>query len=303
MDYLKGDEWEELCEECLQEKFKAEVFIPITANTHGDWGIDGYVKTGIVIQCYNPDEENLSPSSLDKKLKVKINTDLKKLKTYQNDLRNLLNGTKIKRWVLLTCKILDKDIHLYANKKADEYRKENLDILDENFNVEVQPFSFISAYVNTTRFKINYQNNEVIGYNEDLEKSLESNYLENLNRKLMVLCKNNSDEVKSLKKIHIIKYCRGMEVCKKFEEDYPKKYKIFLDAIKSFELNIEEELILLKDGDRSDKTIFGIIKEKLEKNLKNNFSSELDNNFLDKLRDYYVSLWLLQCPIDFKEEV
>lgn len=298
---IRGNDWEDLCEACLQEKYKDEIFVPVTARTQGDWGMDGFTKTGIIIQCYNPDEEFLPPKEHYDKLRDKINTDLQKVEKNKADIKILMEGKKVKSWILLTYQILNKDIHKYAAKKAKEYREKKLDILDKDFKVVVEPFSFIKNYVQSSNFnkKLSYSNS-ISEYNEKLEQELNSEYLNNLDRKLKALFGTKESLIISLKQTNILKYSIGMEICEKFQKDFPKKYEKFLEVIKTFELNLEEE-VLIMSGDKSDKKIFSEIREKLDKKLKEVFSNELDCVFLDKLKDYYISFWLLRCPLNFEK--
>lgn len=298
---IRGNEWEDLCEACLQEKYKNEIFVPVSARTHGDWGMDGFTKTGIIFQCYNPDEENLGAKELYEKLRIKMNNDLKKVEKYKNEIKELMEGQKVKLWILLTYEIPNKEIHSYATQKSKEYREKKLEILDESFKVIAEPFSFIKNYVQSSNFnkKLSYSNS-ISEYNEKLEQELNSEYLNNLDRKLKALFGTKESLIISLKQTNILKYSIGMEICEKFQKDFPKKYEKFLEVIKTFELNLEEE-VLIMSGDKSDKKIFSEIREKLDKKLKEVFSNELDCVFLDKLKDYYISFWLLRCPLNFEK--
>lgn len=297
---INGNEWEELCEACLQEKYKNEIFIPVTATTHGDWGIDGFTKTGIIFQCYQPEEKNLPAKEHTAKLKNKINTDLKKIEKNKEEIKVLMEGKKIKTWILLTYEILNKDIHTYAVKKTNEYNSKNLDLLDKDFKVIVEPFSFIKNYVQESAInkKIAYSDN-IDCYKEEFSEKLNSEYIDNLNKKLKDIFNASENKLASLKNKQIVKYFKGLEIGEKFQNDFPEKYKKVLEVISNFELNLEEDIIILSE-DKSNLKVYGLIKEKLEKQLSDSFSEELDNYFILKLRDYYISLWLLHCPLKFE---
>lgn len=296
---ITGKEWENICEICLQEKFKDENFSTVPATTNGDWGLDGYTRTGIIFQCYNPEGETTS-ANLHEKLRNKINTDLKKIEKNQNKIRILMDGVKIKKWILLTYDIPNKDIHIYSRKKEDEYRNKKLEILDKDFIILVQPFSFIQFQFSQMNFpkKLSYIT-ENITYNEELEKKLESDYLGNLNRKLKYLFGDKENKIRALKQNYIVQYFRGMEVFRKLQEDLPKDCQKYIDLISTFELNLSEILSFSEKG--KEKETFLKIKEELEKRIKENFSENYDIILLDKLKDYQIAFWLLHCPLDFED--
>lgn len=299
---LTGKEWEELCEICLHEKFKDEIFIPITAETHGDWGIDGITETGIIFQCYAPENyDTLTSASLHEKLRDKINTDLNKIEKNKEEIAKLLKGKKIRNWILLTPRISNKEIHMYAAKKTKEYRNKNMEILGEEFSVVAEPISYIRNYI--PRFngikKISYQES-IDKYDAELEKKLNSDYLNNLDKKIKKLFSKSPNKITSLKENYILKYSIGLEVCSKFEEECPEIYKKVLEVIKNFELNLEEDTLVLSENN-SDLQIFSKIKEKLENKMKETFSDELESTLIDKLKEYYISLWLLHCPLNFED--
>lgn len=295
---LEAVNWKDFCEPYLQEKFKSDGYIPIVSNTQEDWGIDGYTKTGILFLCYTP-KENLI-ANLYEELVNKINESLKKIEIYEKEIEILLNGIKIKQWILLTKKLPNKEIVIFSIQKANEYLKKNLIILDEKFEIEVQPISYIESYIKKDNLKISYSNKE-IKYKEEINfDSDHSNYIDNLVKKLRVLCENKETHMEILKKTYILNYSKGIEICKNLERDYPEIFASFIEFKENFEANIPEKLILLDNNTRSNKEIFGILKEKIREKLSENFSSKLDNNLLDSLASYCAALWLLECPINFE---
>lgn len=80
-----GNIWEEFSQACLTLKYEKEKYQGLPA-WQGDMGIEGYTRTGIVFQCYCPDEE-YDPAILYEKQRDKVTTDLKKLKSREKDLK------------------------------------------------------------------------------------------------------------------------------------------------------------------------------------------------------------------------
>lgn len=72
-----GDSWEAFCQQCLILKFKNEGYQELYAS-NGDLGIEGFTRTGIVFQCYCPDDD-YDPQTLYEKQRNKITQDLNKL--------------------------------------------------------------------------------------------------------------------------------------------------------------------------------------------------------------------------------
>lgn len=290
---MNGKDWEKICEICLQQKYKDEDFMTVSANTQGDWGIDGYTSTGIIFQCYLP--ENVQNSKdLVKKLKKKINEDLAKLEKYEDEIEKLMNGKKIKKWILLTKELTNKDINHYCVEKTREYLEKKLKILDNDFKVQAQPFSFIELQFSQLHIKEKKLicNEQITQYDVKLEENISSDYLENLQRKVKYLFTNSN-----MKKNYIIKYSNGFRIIEELQKINPKDFELYQEIVHNFELNLPEEIEL--SVFESDKEKFKEIKQKLERKIKESLNDRYESVTLDKLVDYQIALWLLQCPLDF----
>src|SRR5690625_6734778 len=97
--FSNGDEWEEFCHSCLKLLHRDENYKSVDASNSGDSGIDGFTSSGKVYQCYCPEKE-YTDSDLYEKQRDKITTDIQKLYNYQESIKILLNGIKIKTWHL-----------------------------------------------------------------------------------------------------------------------------------------------------------------------------------------------------------
>ncbi len=49
-----GDKWEKICQICFKRKYEEDCYIEIIASP-GDFGIEGFTRTGKAFQCYCPD--------------------------------------------------------------------------------------------------------------------------------------------------------------------------------------------------------------------------------------------------------
>jgi len=79
-----GDSWEGFCQQCLKLKYETDGYQEMPA-WQGDLGIEGFTRSGIMFQCYCPDED-YDPDLLYEKQRDKITADLKKLLTYQTQM-------------------------------------------------------------------------------------------------------------------------------------------------------------------------------------------------------------------------
>ncbi|MDP0493859.1 MAG: hypothetical protein Q7K48_06145 [Fusobacterium sp. JB021] len=294
---LDGNKWEKLCIDCLQEKFREETFAPIPARTEGDFGLDGFTKTGILFQCYNPNEIILNPKNLYENQRDKITKDLNKLIKYQKEIEKLLSGVKVKKWIFLTQEISNKELQMHASKKQLEFRKMNINLLRDDFQVVAQDVTYINKYISSSNSHEWIFESDVKEYNISLEKNLKSEWIKNLDRKLNLLYPGVSEKrIKKVKENHIVKYFMGESILKKIEKTLPEQHRLFLKIVNKIELNLEEE-ILLNHGE--NKEIYKTIKSKLKDDLKNNLSEKFYELVFENMSDYLISLWLLTCPLDF----
>ena len=72
-----GDSWEKFCQVCFKLKYEVDGYQEIPA-WQGDFGIEGFTRTGTLFQCYCPDED-YSGDELYEKQRDKITEDLNKL--------------------------------------------------------------------------------------------------------------------------------------------------------------------------------------------------------------------------------
>jgi len=141
-----GGSWERLCQQVFKKKFAPDGYQHIPA-TPGDFGLEGFTTTtGCGFQCYCPDKLYVD-KELHEKQRDKITTDLKKLKTYEEDLKKVLGTTKLRRWYLVTPIIARNELLKHARTKETEVRSWNLSILSADFEVLVQDGDHYAAEI------------------------------------------------------------------------------------------------------------------------------------------------------------
>ncbi|MCL6605924.1 MAG: hypothetical protein K6T94_23920 [Paenibacillus sp.] len=103
-----GNSWEEIIQRCLKDKYENDLYQRMPANVSGDSGIEGLtINSGKVFQCYCP-ESQYETKELTTKQTSKITTDLKKLVTYEKQLKKVLGAQKIMEWHLITPEFKDR---------------------------------------------------------------------------------------------------------------------------------------------------------------------------------------------------
>ena len=142
-----GNKWEAVCQVCFKLKYEEQSYQEIKASP-GDHGIEGFSRKGDAFQCYCP-EKDYTQVELHEKIRDKITDDLKKLVKYQRQLELKFNGTKIKRWILVTPHYEKNQIIDHCAKKSQEYRELKLNILDNDFDVLIYDADFYAEYLPT----------------------------------------------------------------------------------------------------------------------------------------------------------
>jgi hypothetical protein len=110
---------------------------PVPDEVQGDAGIEFFTTDGTLYQCYAPED----PSSVAKAasaMKGKGRRDLGKLVEYQTTIASLLQGLKIKRWILLCPFLDDKSVIASIRSKGEEIAASGLGFIDPSFEALVQ---------------------------------------------------------------------------------------------------------------------------------------------------------------------
>ena len=299
-----GNTWEEFCQACLKLKYEKEGYQELPA-WQGDMGIEGYTRTGIVFQCYCPDEEYES-SLLYEKQRDKATADLKKLKSREKDLKAYLGEIKIEKWYFLTPIIKNKELVRHCKSKADEYKKEKLDILSTDFDVLAYDVDFFLGEIpllfpNSNSKKLEIQNQEIIEENDIIEwKDQSISLVEHAIRKhtlrLSTDAKNKESKVNTLTDNTIKDFLDGDFIVQKWAEMYQSDYEKFQRIVGAFEKEVEALCIV---NTIENNILYDNIKSELKMKLNQNFAY-LDSLTIDKLTNRVMADWILRCPIDFE---
>jgi len=297
-----GDSWEKFCQICLKQKY--ENFRPMEAHTKGDLGIEGYIEQdGKVYQCYCPDE-NYSSKVLFEKQRDKITKDLKKIEEYQTDLADYLKDSKIKEWIFLTPKVLNKELNKHCIAKREEYRTKNINILDDNFDVIYKDIEYFINYLHEdtiiSSFKISGSkiqlNSENIGIDDITDwKALNTDLSNNIYIKLSKLF-SSEDKIKRHENIKIENYLSGLQ-----KEELLRTFGVAYEKFLKLKNTLEKKAIEVCDlyGDRDPQKAFKDIDTLLENEIKHYLGANIDEMEIINLKEYIISDWFARCPIRF----
>jgi hypothetical protein len=143
--WFDGNSWDSFCQICFKSKYLEDGYQQVKASP-GDYGIEGFTRSGKAFQCYCPDH-NYGADELYQKQRDKITKDLGKLLTYKNQLKDLLGGVKIKTWYFVTPESHKKDLIQHCSEKAIEYRAMGHDHLDMSFDVLLFDLDYFESAV------------------------------------------------------------------------------------------------------------------------------------------------------------
>lgn len=299
-----GNSWEAFCQACLKMKYHDDGYQELPA-WQGDMGIEGYTRTGIVFQCYCPDDE-YGDSKLYEKQRDKVTTDLKKLENREKELKIYLGTIKIEKWYFLTPIIKNKKLISHCMIKADEYKNKGLEILSENFDVlayDIDLFlgqiPYILPNINSKKLEIN--NLEIIKEKDiikwkDQSNSLVENTIRKQTLRLPENAQNKESKINKLTDNTIKDFIEGNLIIQKWSEIYQSDFEKFHRIIGLLEKEVEEDCML---NTINNDDLYNNIKLEVKTKLTNNFYN-LDELTIDKLTNRVMADWILRCPINFE---
>lgn len=299
-----GDSWEKICQICFKQKYKDEQYIEMIASP-GDFGIEGFTKTGKVFQCYCPDH-SYTRDELYTHQRNKITKDLKKLQHFEGELKRRLGETKIKEWIFLTPEFSKNEIISHCTTKAEEIRSLNLSILDPDFVVLPQDVEhlipFISNALSATNRKLLLKVEESASLYKVTNYKMSDNALVDnaLTKHSARLSQSNStinpEKVDKLTNRTIKHFLDGKEILNRWKNMIQEDYERFIKVVSLYEEEVEEICLFSTDdfNGRLEEIKF-TLKEKIAKSF-----PTLDSITVQELTNHVVADWILRCPINFE---
>src|SRR6185437_4537826 len=298
-----GNKWEDFCQQCLKRKHEVDGYQEMPATFKGDLGIEGYTRTGILFQCYCPNEE-YDPTKLYEAQRDKITKDLGKLVNNQKELEPYLGNIKICKWIFVTPGYSNKELVRHCKEKAEELLAMKLPLLSDDFDVLVHDIEFFSAEIPivlsfrqekidiTTQSK---SSTEIADW-KSKEISLVDNALKKHGQRLPPTTPNYSDRVNRITQGSISAFLNGDVMVRKWAEKYQEQYEKFQRVIGEFERRIEEKCAAYT-GDNNK--LYEEIEIELRLKIKTSFDF-LDDAMIDRLTYRVMADWILRCPINFE---
>lgn len=293
-----GDSWEALCQKCFKIKYDSDGYQEILASP-GDFGLEGFTRTGIAFQCYCPDED-YTMDELYEKQRDKITKDLKKLKTYETQINERLGGVQIKKWYFVSPKFKKNELLRHCTNKINEVKKWGLSIIDTEFDILIRDIEFylteITQVQRNAGIPITYDTSPVI--HEFVKENSYDQYILNLSRKNRK--RLNIDEGEKLDKLTEITYTILVKGEDRIRNIMRRSPEIFTSLVKI--LNQFEDTIQLNSASwaGSPEELINHIKFELDDVIKSDLSqlSTADRKYIV---DSSISKWLALCPLDFIE--
>jgi len=300
---FNGTTWEEFCQICFKRKYEEEGYQEMPA-WQGDLGIEGFTRSGILFQCYCPDEE-YSPDDLYVKQRDKITTDLKKLDSNETELKTYLKTIKVKQWIFVTPGYKKKDIVRHCQEKAEEYRKLKLSILADNFDVLIYDIDF---FANEIHLVLDYRKQKIeinpltqkseteIADWKTKEISLVDNAIRKHGQRLTTSVSNRENKINTLTQHSIEHFLNGNIALKIMQEKFPKDFEKFIRVVSLFEKKVTD-ICITNTGDNN--LLYKQIEDGLRNKLKEAFGY-IDETTIDRLTEQVLADWILRCPINFE---
>jgi len=297
-----GSSWEEFCQLCFKLKYESEGYQEMPA-WQGDYGIEGFTRTGKVFQCYCPDTD-YPPDKLYEEQRDKITKDLNKLIQYEMQLSSYLKSIKIKEWIFVTPEYKKKDLVKHCQDKAIEYRSKSCSILDNSFDVLVHDIGFYTAQIPIVKGykqrKVDINPKESTSDSDITDwKAQQIPYVENAIRKHGLRFDSNAKsleiKVNTLTQHSIADFLNGNILIRQWQEYYQEDYERFIRLVSEFEKKVIEKCMF---GHLNNNELYNEIQSELKEKLKTTFQI-LDPLMVDRLSNQVMADWILRCPIDF----
>lgn len=300
---FNGTTWEEFCQICFKKKYESDGYQEMPA-WQGDLGIEGFTRTGVLFQCYCPDEE-YAPDDLYEKQRDKITKDLKKLVTNEPELKGYLKSIKVKQWIFVTPGYKKKDIVKHCQDKAEEYRNLKLSILDDDFDVLIYDIDFFATEIplvldyKKQKIEINpltKKSDKEIADWKNKEILLVENAVRKHGQRILESANNRDYKINTLTQHSIEHFLNGNITIKIMREKFPQDYEKFVRVVSLFEKKVTEMCII---NTSDNNTLYKQIESELKGKLKEAFNY-IDQITIDKLTEQVLADWILRCPINFE---
>lgn len=294
---LNGKDWEDYCQKLLRLRYKDYQEVP--AQFGGDYGIEGLTRSGIVFQCYCPDEDP-SGKDLYECQRDKITRDISKLIKNVSAISKLGAGT-IKEWHFLTPRYNSKDLLSHCRLKEAEVRTVCLGTVDSEFTIYLKTEDdYIperQMYLGTSGHRVQPVIEEL--QQDQLEALLNSDneIVHNIKTKLEKLSLPSNQRT-SLTRELVKGYVIGQDEMETLNQKFPSTFRSIIQLKSAIESQLQIRT-LSSVGNHG--IILNEVLTNYEEKLGNDFSSSLSTALIARLSTEAISDWLRRCPLNFPE--
>ncbi len=299
-----GDSWETVMQVCFRLKYEQEHYQCIVASP-GDFGIEGFTSTGKVFQCYCPD--NLTTTAeLYEKQRDKITRDLRKLQTYEAQLKGYLGATKIKEWIFVTPEYKTKDLIKHCIDKAEETKMLGLQIIDTDFKVLIHD---IDNFATEIFVALNADNKKIALLPDQLDAapdkvikwkeqsiSLVDNAVRKHGKRFPANTVELDQKVNRLTNTTVEDFLNRESILRKWRNMHPDHYDRFIALVGQIENDVREKC-MFPSNDNNER--YDSINKMVDAKIRGSFPY-LDETAILKLTRGVLADWLVRCPIDFE---
>ena len=301
---FNGDSWEELMQICFRIKYEDEKYQHMPASP-GDFGIEGFTRTGKVFQCYCPDTD-LPPDELYEKQRDKITKDLKKLSLYETKLAGYLKENKIKEWIFVTPAYKKKELVQHCREKVIEINALSLSIIDADFDIIIHDIDNFSAEIpialNGDGKKLyilpekdSGAENKITEWREQ-EITFVDNAIRKHTKRFAETAKEIPVKANTLTEETVRDFLDGESVLRRWQQVHPENYDKFLILASKIEKEVKEKCMFPVDDNN---VLYNQIKSEVKDRISSGFTG-LDGLTIDYLTNRLMAYWLLRCPLDFE---
>jgi hypothetical protein len=294
---MEGDQWEKYCQILLRLRYQDYQQVP--SQFGGDYGIEGFTRSGLTFQCYCPDED---PSGIDlyNKQRDKITRDINKLIKNASAISSLGAGI-IQEWHFLTPDFNHNQLHSHCRVKEAEVLSQNLKMVHSEFRIYIKTDDdYIperQIYIGTGGHLVQPAREEPT--TSDLEKLLlsDNEIVRNIKMKLAKL--NVAQNLQAhLTEQLVSGYIVGRGELEALNEKFPSTYQSVLQLKSAKESQLAIQALSHPDNHG---TIFPSILQDYESKLSADLSRSLSSALIARLSTEAISDWLGRCPLDFPE--
>lgn len=292
---MNGDDWEDYCQKLLRLRYPDYQEVP--AQFGGDYGIEGFTRSGLVFQCYCPDED-LSGKDLYDHQRKKITGDIGKLLRNASKISALGAGI-IREWHFLTPDYNNHALLSHCRSKEGEVRSRGLPNIDREFIIFVRieddyiPERQIYLGTGTHRVQPSIEEPQA----DILEALLTSDneIVQNIKTKLERIEIEQSYRANLTREL-VSGYVVGQSELETLNEKFPSTYKSILQ-LKSA-LGSQLAIRTLELSGNYGAMLSQTLKE-YEGKLSKDFSGSLSGALISRLSLGAISEWLGICPLNF----